>query len=107
MTFGFHMFGGIKLILKLNMISHNRCFHESKIQTRPSILISGYDVENMSKLFRETCEFMNMLIFKITSLCQIISALNSWITFNNHHQPGIFRYRNYHSDNDFKFKLIN
>ena len=72
------------------------------MEISPSILISGFYVENMRKLFRETCEFMQMLIFKITFYCQIISALNSWTTFNNHHQPGILRYGNYHSNNDFK-----
>ena len=52
--------------------------------------------------FSEKREFMNMLIFKITCYFQIISALNSCLTLNNHHEPGIFRYENYHLNNDFK-----
>ena len=43
-------------------------------------------LKTCKKLFRGTCEFMKMLISKITCYCQIISALNSWITFNKHHQ---------------------
>ena len=47
-----------------------------------------------------------MLIFKITYQCQIISASNSWITLNNHHQPRMLRYGNYHSNNDFKITSL-
>ena len=43
-------------------------------------------LKTCERFFREKCGVKNMLIFKTTCYCQIISALNSWITFNNHHQ---------------------